>query len=157
MSTTATLRIPNAELIAMLISSAEGMHEIEIDEARELLGDRTKSVLDSKDIHFHFNRACAIQEVMQKLKHASLIPPPSHSHPTIITLTSQYQVDVMDTILDFTFEWQNDTVTEPLWGLRATLPTTIAELADSLRAEMNERINRLVWITKLQASWNASK
>lgn len=153
MATMHTLRIHNAELIGMLISSAEGMHDVEIDEARELLGDKTKSVLDSKDVHFHFNRACAIQEVVEKLKHASLIPPPSHKHPTIIPLSSQHQVDVVSTIIDFAYDWQNDTVTEPLWGLRACLPTLTHELVDSLRAEMNEGITRLVAITELKTIW----
>ena len=153
MATLHTLRIEHAELIGMLISSAEGMHDVEIDQVRGLIDDKRASVLDSKEVHFHFNRASAIQEVVEKLKHASLIPPPSHKHPTIIPLSSQHQVDVVSTIIDFAYDWMNDTVTEPLWVLRACLPVLTPGLVDDLRKEMNDGITRLVMITELKTIW----
>lgn len=153
MSTIATLRIHNAELIPLLLSSAEGMYEVEVDQVREMLADKGKSVLDMHDVHGHFARVVAIQEVMEKLKHANTISPPSHKHPTHIPLTSHEQVVVTDTIIEFAYDCQNDTVTEPLWELRSSEQQITPELMDDLRAKMNETTNRLVMVTELKASW----
>jgi hypothetical protein len=153
MSTIATLRIPNAELIPVLLSSAEGMYEVEVDQVREMLDDKSKSVLVKKEVQEGFARVAAIQEVVMKLKHATIIPPPSHKHPTIIPLTSHEQVAVVDMIIDFSWDTENDIVTEPLWGLRACLPELTTDLVDELRAEMNASIDRLIMVTELKTIW----
>jgi hypothetical protein len=146
------IRIHRPELIGMLISSAEGMYDMEVDMFRDLLGSKTLSVIPSDDIKYHSDRVVAINAVVAKLKHS--IPPTSHTHPTIIPLSSQSEQDVVETIIDFAWDWMNDTVNEPLWKQKEKLPTLTAAGWDELRKEINEGIDPLVAITELKTWWN---
>lgn len=150
------LEIRDPVLIDMLINSAEGMYELEIDNVRTALDDKSVSVILRDDVKESFQRVAAIQEVMQFLKHATSIPPASHKHPTVIPLTSHDQVAVVNTIIEFAYDVENDTLMEPLWGLRSCLPELTPELVDELRDDMNVRVDRLVAITELKAVWKES-
>lgn len=151
------IRIHRPELIGMLISSAEGMYDMEVDMFRDLLGNKQLSVIPSDDVKYHSDRVIAINAVIAKLKHA--IPPASHKHPTIIPLSSQTEQDVVETIIDYSWDWINDTVNEPLWVLRSNVergeqfPLTV-EYVDHLKAEMNALMNKLQYITELKTWWD---
>lgn len=126
------------------------MHDMEMDACRDLLAN-SGAFVKIEDINDHMRRAVAIQEVMTVLKQA--IPAPSHSHPTIIPLTT-IQAEVVDTMIDFAYDYADDTVTDPVFVLGGT-PVSF-DMTD-IRKQLNDSIDNLVAAAELKACWQMMK